>query len=77
MEQRSMNDSIDKIPKAQKESEDAKDKQDIVEKLMNLQHQIINPDRNGMIHALMEAQTIAGNEIVQTIQSTGYIYTKP
>lgn len=54
-----------------KEMKDNKELFDIVEKIIKLEHQMKFPDRNGMIEALSDAQSVACNEIVQNIQQHG------
>ena len=50
---------------------------DIVEKIIKLEHQMKFPDRNGMIEALQDAQSVACNEIIQNIQQNGgFAYEK-
>ena len=51
---------------------------DIIKKIIKLENQIDKPDRNGMIDALKDAQSVACNEIVQNIQqSSSFFYSKP
>lgn len=54
-----------------KEIKDNEELLDIVEKIIKLEHQMKFPDRNGMIEALSDAQSVACNEIVQNIQQRG------
>ena len=50
---------------------------DIIEKYVNLQKQINNPSRDGMIKALSDAQKIASNEITNIEHIQGDIYQVP
>ena len=50
---------------------------DIIEKYVNLQKQMNNPSRDGMIKALSDAQKIASNEITNIEHSQGDIYLMP
>ena len=60
-----------------KKIKDDKEMLDIVEKIINLQSQIENPDRNGMISSLQDAQQIACDKIVQNMyHQSGYVYSK-
>lgn len=54
-----------------KETKDNKELLDIIKKIIKLENQIDKPDRNGMIDALKDAQSVACNEIVQNIQQHG------
>ncbi len=61
-----------------KETKDNKELLDIIKKIIKLENQIYKPDRNGMIDALKDAQSVARNEIVQNIQqSSSFFYSKP
>ena len=60
-----------------KETKDNKELLDIIKKIIKLENQIDKPDRNGMIEALQDAQSVACNEIVQNIQKRGgLVYEK-
>lgn len=54
-----------------KEIQDQKDMLDAINKIAALQCQIQNPTRTGMINALSDAQSTAGDEIFQIEQSQG------
>lgn len=54
-----------------KETKDNKELLDIIKKIIKLENQIDKPDRNGMIDALKDAQSVACNEIIQNIQQHG------
>lgn len=55
------NNNLEKV----KNSRDSKDIVDAVKKFAALQAQIKNPTRDGMIYALSDAQSVAGDEILQ------------
>ena len=50
---------------------------DCVEKYFHLQEQIKKPTREGMIKALSEAQSVAGNEIITIEHSQGDVIPIP
>lgn len=54
-----------------KDAKDEKDILDAVKKIVALQAQIKNPSRDGMINALKDAQSTAGDEIQQIEYSQG------
>lgn len=54
-----------------KDVQDQKDMVDAINKIEALQCQIKNPTRDGMINALRDAQSTAGDEIFQIEQSQG------
>lgn len=54
-----------------KDVQDQKDMVDAINKIKALQCQIKNPTRDGMINALRDAQSTAGDEIFQIEQSQG------
>lgn len=54
-----------------KDVQDQKDMADVINKIAALQCQIKNPTRDGMINALSDAQSTAGDEIFQIEQSQG------
>lgn len=57
-----------------KETKDNKELLDIIKKIIKLENQIDKPDRNGMIEALQDAQSVACNEIVQNIQQSSSFF---
>lgn len=63
--------------KSLKKIKDDKEIFDIIKKIIKINQQILSPDRNGMIEALRDAQSVAGNEIAHNIQQqTGFVCHK-
>ena len=59
------------------DTKEAKEMEDLIEKYFELQAQIKNPTKDGMIEALSGAQNVARQEITMLEQSQGDIYPTP
>lgn len=53
------------------------DIEEFIKAYCELENQINNPTRNGMIKALSDAQKVAYNEIMELERSQGNVYFKP
>lgn len=59
------------------ENKESKEIEEFIQAYCEIENQIKNPTRNGMIKALSDAQKVAYNEIAALEKSQGNIYRKP